>query len=70
MKRALPIAAAAFAILVLSAGAQSSARITSPVEGAYLTGPVPLTIAFDPPALVTRVKQVRWFADGRRRRIA
>ena len=65
MTRALSIAAAAVAALVLSAGAQSSARITSPVEGGYLTGPVRLTIAFEPLALVAKVKQVRWFADGR-----
>jgi Ca-activated chloride channel family protein len=63
--RAFSIVAALVAALVLTARAQSSARITSPADGAYLTGPVRLTIAFEPPALVTRVRQVRWFADGR-----
>ena len=65
MTRPLPIAAMIVAALVLSIGAQPTARITSPEDGTYLSGPVHMTIAFDPPALVDKVKRVRWFADGR-----
>jgi Ca-activated chloride channel homolog len=65
MRRSLSLTAAALAALVLSVGAQTAARITFPADGSYLTGPVRLTIAFDPPGLAAKVKQVRWFADGR-----
>ena len=40
-------------------------RITAPVDGAYLTGAVRLTVAVDPPALAAQLRHVRWFADGR-----
>ena len=42
-----------------------AARITSPEDGSYLTGPVRLTIAFDPLSITAQVRQVRWFADAR-----
>jgi VWFA-related protein len=44
---------------------QSSARITSPEDGSYLMGAVRFTIALDPLSIVPKVRQVRWFADGR-----
>ena len=44
---------------------QGSARIASPEDGSYLSGAVRLTIAFEPLSIVTQVRQVRWFADGR-----
>ena len=44
---------------------QGSARITSPEDGAYLTGAVRFTIAFEPLSIVPQVRQVRWFANGR-----
>jgi Ca-activated chloride channel family protein len=63
------------AIAVLACGAilqltgqsvpQGSARIASPEDGSYLTGAVRLTIAFEPLSILTQVRQVRWFADGR-----
>lgn len=65
MIRPFAVAAAAVAALAIGAGAQQSATITSPLDGGYLTGPVRLTIAFEPLDLAARVKQVRWFADGR-----
>ena len=45
--------------------AAGSARITSPEDGSYLMGPVRFTIAFEPLAIVPRVREVRWFANGR-----
>jgi Ca-activated chloride channel family protein len=59
------LAAAAVAALAASTIAQVSARITSPAADTYVTGPVRLTIAFDPAAAAAAVRQVRWFADGR-----
>jgi len=44
---------------------QASARIASPEDGSYLTGPVRFTITFDPLSIAAQVKQVRWFANGR-----
>jgi Ca-activated chloride channel family protein len=60
--------ALAVALVVVTAGQSApagSARITSPEDGTYVTGPVRLTIAFDPMSVVSRVRQVRWFADAR-----
>jgi VWFA-related protein len=45
--------------------AQGSARITSPEDGSYLMGAVRFTIAFEPLSIVPRVREVRWFANGR-----
>ena len=42
-----------------------SARITSPEDDSYLMGAVRLMIAVEPLAIVTQVRHVRWFADGR-----
>ena len=47
------------------AAPQGSARIASPEDGSYLMGAVRLAIVFDPPAIGSRVRQVRWFANGR-----
>ena len=43
----------------------ASARITSPEDGSYLMGAVRFTITFEPFAVTSRVRQVRWFANGR-----
>jgi VWFA-related protein len=65
MKRLLLLLAIVLATLAFVVSAQQSARITSPADGSYLTGPVRFAIVFDPPALAGKVTQVRWFADGR-----
>lgn len=68
MTRALSAFALAAALVVVTAGQSApagSARITHPEDGTYVTGPVRLTLAFDPMSVVTRVRQVRWFADAR-----
>lgn len=65
MTRLAFVLVAACAAAIVAAAAQPSVRITSPVEGGYVTGPVRFTIAFTPPSIAARVKQVRWFADGR-----
>jgi VWFA-related protein len=66
MTRLAPLALLLACAVMLPPGAQSgTARITSPIDGAYLTGAVKLVIAFDPLSLLKEVKQVRWFADGR-----
>jgi Ca-activated chloride channel family protein len=41
-------------------------RITSPVEDAYLSGSIRLVAIVDPAPLVKQVRQVVFFADGRR----
>jgi VWFA-related protein len=53
------------AVVVCAALQGPSARITSPEEGAYLTGAIRFTVAFDPLSVAAQVRQVRWFADGR-----
>jgi len=51
---------------VLSAGRQApTAHITSPADGAYVMGPVRLAITFEPFSILSSVREVRWFADGR-----
>ena len=65
MSRLASVIAVGLALLIVSVRAQPAARITSPLDGSYVTGPVRFTIAFDPPALAAQVRQVRWFADGR-----
>lgn len=41
-------------------------RLTSPVEDAYLSGPVRLVAVIEPANLAAQVKEVVFFADGRR----
>jgi Ca-activated chloride channel family protein len=54
------------AAAVLSLQAQTpTAKIASPAEGSYVTGPVRLVMAFDPLSVIPEVRLVRWFADGR-----
>ena len=68
MTRLLPVLALAAALAVSMAGQSAppgSARITVPEDNSYVTGSVRLTLAFDPMSLVSRVRQVRWFADAR-----
>ena len=66
MTRLASLALVVACAIMLPLGAQSgTARIMSPSDGAYLTGPVKLVIAFDPLSLMSEVRQVRWFADGR-----
>jgi Ca-activated chloride channel homolog len=64
--RPLTLAAACVAAAVVWAAPQASAiRITSPTDGTYLMGAVRFTLAFEPPALINQVQNVRWFADGK-----
>lgn len=68
MIRATPIVCvvcAALLPLTSQPAPQGSARITSPEDGSYVTGAVRLTIAFEPLSIVPRVREVRWFANGR-----
>ena len=68
MIRAASILAVAWGVVLQLPGPpapQGSARITSPEDGSYLMGAVRLTIAFEPLAIVSQVRQVRWFANGR-----
>jgi len=64
--------AAATAGLTIAAEPQTQSdggvtiRITSPVEDAYLSGGLRLVAVIEPPAMVRQVKQVVFFADGRR----
>jgi VWFA-related protein len=57
------VALAAAAVLAQSAG--PTLRIVSPREGEYLSGPIRLTVATDPPAAVEDITELRMFADGR-----
>ena len=41
-------------------------RITSPVEDAYVSGGIRLVVVIEPASLIKQVKQVVFFADGRR----
>jgi Ca-activated chloride channel homolog len=58
------IATALVAMLMSLSAQPPSMRITSPAEGAYVTGAVELTVAFEPASLLSSVRQVRWFGDG------
>ncbi|HEY7056122.1 MAG TPA: Ig-like domain-containing protein, partial [Vicinamibacterales bacterium] len=64
LRRSAPILACLAALSV--ARAQSPAfHITAPADGAYLNGPIRLAVTLTPAALAQRVRQVRWFADGK-----
>jgi Ca-activated chloride channel family protein len=65
--RALAILAFAAAVVMRAAGQApaGTARITSPENGSYVMGAVRLMIAFEPLSIVSQVRQVRWFANGR-----
>jgi Ca-activated chloride channel homolog len=66
-RRVLVTAAVIAAGLALSAQQpQVSVRITSPVEDSYLSGPVRLVAVIEPPAAVRNVKEVVFFADGKK----
>ena len=71
----VPLLMLAAATVALSAAPQSqttpdsggvNVRITSPVEDAYVSGAIKLVAVIDPPSLVKQVKQVVFFADGKR----
>ena len=70
----VPLLMLAAATVALSAAPQSqttpdsgvNVRITSPVEDAYLSGSIRLVAVIDPPQMVKQVKQVVFFADGKR----
>jgi len=65
--RFLVLAIAATASIVLSAQQpEVTVRITSPVDDAYLSGPVRLVAVIDPPAAGRQIKEVVFFADGRK----
>jgi Ca-activated chloride channel family protein len=68
MMRGVAILTLASALLLQPAqppAPRPSARIVSPEDGSYLMGAVRLVIAFEPLSIVPRVRQVRWFANGR-----
>ncbi len=56
--------AAALGVALPAQDAKPSVRITSPAEGAPLTGPVRLVAVVDPPAANQLVKDVTFFAGG------
>jgi VWFA-related protein len=56
--------AAALGVALPAQDAKPSVRITSPAEGAPLTGPVRLVAVVDPPAATRLVKEVTFFAGG------
>ena len=71
----VPLLMLAAATVALSAAPQSqtpsdsggvNVRITSPVEDAYLSGSIKLVAVIDPPQMVKQVKQIVFFADGKR----
>jgi Ca-activated chloride channel homolog len=60
-------------VITLAAGAATAAqqpgfavKITSPVEDAYLSGTVRLVAVIEPAAMASQIKEVVFFADGRR----
>jgi len=65
MRRAVAFVTAWITVLALGLLAQPAARITSPADASYLTGPARFTIALEPASLAANVRVVRWFADGR-----
>ena len=64
----LALLSSALAISVVLSAQQPTfaVRITSPVEDAYLSGPVRLVATIEPPNQTSLVKEVVFFADGRR----
>lgn len=67
-RRLLVIAAVTATGLIASAQQQSSiaVRITSPVDDAYLSGPVKLVAVIEPFAATRNVKEAVFFADGKK----
>jgi len=51
--------------LALVPGQSEKIEITSPSDGSYLNGAAHLTLSVTPVSVTQRIKQVRWFADGR-----
>ncbi len=64
--RLLAVAIAVSAGLVVSARQQVTVRITSPVDDAYVSGPMRLTAVIEPPAATRNVKEVTFFADAKK----
>jgi Ca-activated chloride channel homolog len=69
----LPLPRLALLSTALALGAVVSAqppafavRITSPVEDSYLSGPIRLVAVIEPASMMGQVKEVVFFADGRR----
>jgi Ca-activated chloride channel homolog len=65
----LPTLAFVLAVGLAAAAAPQqgvSVRITSPVEDAYLSGPVRLVAVIEPPAAARQVKEVVFFADAKK----
>jgi Ca-activated chloride channel homolog len=58
--------ALAAGVLAYAQQPEFTVRITSPAEDAYLSGPVRLVAVIEPPANTRLVKEVAFFADGRR----
>jgi Ca-activated chloride channel homolog len=68
LTRPLALAFVAAAGLVVSAQPASniSIRITSPVDDGYVSGPVRLVAVIEPPAATRQVREVTFFAGGRK----
>ena len=66
MRRLLPTMVVALCATPGTAGAQApTIRFVSPTPETYLSGPVLLKVAIEPPAAVNQVVDVAFFADGR-----
>jgi Ca-activated chloride channel family protein len=54
------------AVVVSAQQPEFTVRITSPVDDAYLSGQVRLVAVVDPPQMVKLIKEVAFYADGKR----
>lgn len=69
LPRPLALVFVAAAGLVVSAQQQTSnvtIRITSPVDDGYISGPVRLVAVVEPPTAARQVREVAFYADGRK----
>ena len=60
------VAAAGFVVSAQQQTSNVSVRITSPVDDGYVSGPVQLVAVIEPAAAARQVRQVVFFADGRK----
>ncbi len=60
------VAAAGFVVSAQQQTSNVSVRITSPVDDGYISGPVRLVAVIEPAAAARQVREVVFFADGRK----